>query len=142
MRIECFIGECGMQLELGRHYTRAEIHDLLGGSIQSFLPIKEGRVVCGCFVRGPAMNPNAPEEVLFGTAGESPDINRAADLAFEQGQRGDAIPVFLKIHSGEWKYVGEYLCIGITRDARVVQRKMQEWPERGQFHGVLRFERV
>lgn len=61
-----------MPLELGRQYTRQQISELLGGSPQSYLPMADGKVVCGCFVPGPAMNPNAPDEVLFGTSGESP----------------------------------------------------------------------
>lgn len=131
-----------MPLELGRVYSRQQISDMLGGSIQAYLPVAGGRVTCGCFVPGPAMNPNAPDEVLFGRPDESPDINKAADLVFRQGQELEAIPVFLKLDKGEWEYRGEYLCIGITRDERVVRRKMIENPLRGPFHGVLRFERV
>ena len=131
-----------MAFALGQIYTREEIHEQLGGSIQSYLPDVDGKVVCGCFVPGPAMNPNAPEEILFGTPEASPHINRVADIVSEQGQRGEEIPVFLKVESSEWKYVGEFLCIGITRDPRVVAQKLLQWPRRGQFHGVLRFEHV
>lgn len=131
-----------MQLQIGQSYTREEIHDRFGGSIQSYLPTRNDRVVCGCFNRSDDMNPLAPDEVLFGTAERSPEINRAADLVFAQGQRSEAIPVFLKVKSNQWEYVGEYLCIGITRDSRVVRRKQEQWPLRGEFHGVLRFERV
>jgi hypothetical protein len=131
-----------MQLEIGRTYTREEIHDRFGGSLHLYLPYVDDRVVCGCFIRSERMNPHAPEEVLFGTPEQSPEINKVADLVFAQGQKNEAIPVFLKVHSGQWEYVGEYLCIGITRDPRVVRRKMEQWPLRGQFHGVLRFERV
>lgn len=128
--------------ELNQIYTRQQISDEFGGSIQAYLPVVGGRVVCGCFVRSRAMNPHAPEEVLFGTAEESREINRAADLVFEQGRAGNAVPVFLKRATNEWEYIGDYLCIGLTRDPRIVQRKMREHPERGAFHGVLRFERV
>lgn len=131
-----------MQLEIGATFTRQQISEMLGGSPVSFLPVSGGRVVCGCFVQGPKMNPHAPEEVLFGTAGESPDINKSADLVFRQGQEGEAVPVFLKRGPGDWEYEGEFLCIGITRDKRVIDRKKQQWPDRGDFHGVLRFERV
>jgi hypothetical protein len=129
-----------MSLVIGHSYTREQISDLLGGSIQAYLPVAGGKVVCGCFNKRD--NPNAPEEVLFGTAGASIGINRGADLAFEQGQAGEAIPVFLKRGTNDWIYLGEYLCIGLTRDPRVVARKMALYPARGPFHGVLRFERV
>ena len=131
-----------MAFVIGQSYTREDIHARLGGSIQSYLPDVNGKVVCGCFVPGPAMNPNAPEEVLFGTPEASPQINCVADLVFEQGQRGEDIPTFIKVESSEWKYVGDYLCIGITRDARVIAQRLLQWPKRGPFHGVLRFARV
>jgi hypothetical protein len=127
---------------IGSKYTREQISDILGGSIQSFLPTAGGVVVCGCFKPDEDMNPDAPEEVLFGEEGDSAGINRAANLVFEQGLKSEAIPVFLKRRSNEWEYSGEYLCIGITRDPRVVARKKAQYPKRGEFHGVLRFEKV
>jgi hypothetical protein len=129
-------------MNIGDVFTRQEISHLLGGSIQSYLPERDGRVVCGCFKPDDDMNPNAPEEVLFGTPDESPNINRAADLVFEQGRAGQAIPVFLKDAPNRWRYVGDYLCIGLTRDPRVLERKLAAYPRRRTFHGVLRFERV
>lgn len=124
----------------GKAYTRIHISDMLGGSPQGYLPFAGGRVVAGCFK--PETNPNAPEEVLFGRPDESTDINKAADMVFEQGREGVAIPIFVKRNTNEWIYQGEYLCIGLTRDSRVVARKLAEHPERGQFHGVLRFEPI
>ena len=131
-----------VEFKIGETYSRRQICDALGGTVQSYLPDIDGKVVCGCFDPGDEMNPNAPEEILFGTAGPSPDINRTADLVYAQGHEGQAIPVFLKRRANEWEYVGDYLCIGITRDARVVARKMADNPARGAFHGVLRFEKV
>lgn len=127
---------------LGETYTRDEIHDQLGGSKQAYLPVSNGRVVCGCFNPLPAMNPNAPEEILFGEEYDTPIIDETALQVFQQGQAGEAIPVFLKRKVNGWEYVGEYLCIGYTRDRRVVERKRQKHPQRGDFSGVLRFERV
>ena len=130
-----------MPFMLGETYTRDEIGDELGGSKQSYLPNVDGRITCGCF-KLEHVNPDAPEEVLFGRPDDTPEIDRAASLVFEQGQNGGDIPVFLKRHVNAWEYVGQYLCIGITRDRRVVQRKLQAHPDRGDFSGVLRFERV
>ena len=45
-------------------YTRAVIHELLGGDLESYLPHINGQVVCGCFKV--SANPNAPEEILVG----------------------------------------------------------------------------
>ena len=131
-----------MTFTVGYKYTREQINVALGGSIQAFLPTVDGKVVCGCFKPDPDMNPFAPEEVLFGHEGESTGINKAADIVFQQGIDHQAIPVFLKRKSNEWEYCGEYLCIGMTRDPRIVARKKQEHPKRGEFHGVLRFEKI
>lgn len=125
---------------LGQCYTRQEISDKLGGSIQSYLPTVDERVVCGCFNR--RENPEAPKEILFGNAGASPDINRCADLVFAQGQKGQEIPVFVKVSTNNWKYIGDFLCVGITRDPRIVDLKKKQHPDRGEFHGLLRFEPV
>jgi hypothetical protein len=130
-----------MPFEIGERYSRDDIYVELGGSLQTYLPTVDGRVVCGCF--DPVdINPNAPEEIFFGLPHEAPRVSEAADMVFRQGQEGDAIPVFLKRHVNQWEYFGDYLCIGITRDARVVRRKMDAYPSRGKFEGVLRFERV
>jgi len=130
-----------MPFQFGCTYTREEISDELGGSQQIFLPSRDGRVTCGCF-EPIDVNPEAPEEVLFGEPYGTPLIDRAADMVFQQGQNGEEIPVFLKRRVNEWEYVGDYLCIGLTRDRRVVRRKMELHPGRGDFAGVLRFERV
>jgi len=37
-----------MVLEEGKLYTRREIHDLLGGEVQTYLPAKDGLVTCAC----------------------------------------------------------------------------------------------
>lgn len=126
--------------QLGKEYSREEINAMLGGSVQSYLPHRDGRIVCGCFDPGDDMNPSAPEEILFGRADESPQIVKCAHLVFEQGQRGEAIPVFLKRGPNRWAFQGHYLCIGITTDERVVARKLRQHPQRGGFKGVLRFE--
>jgi hypothetical protein len=127
---------------VGSTYSRQEIHDILGGSVRAYLPYLNGRVVCGCFDPSDKMNPNAPEEILFGEPHDAPLIDETADMVFQQGKDGDDIPVFLKESTNRWKYVGQYLCIGITRDLRVVKRKMKANPSRRPFVGVLRFERV
>ncbi len=133
---------CEAEFQLGQMYTRQEISEVLGGSVQLYLPHVNGRVVCGCFDPTEKMNPDAPEEVLFGEPYPTPVIDKAATMVFEQGRNCNAIPVFLKRSANQWEYVGEYLCIGITRDERVVRRKSLEHPFRRAFTGVLRFEKV
>jgi len=50
-------------LKTGNQYSRRQIHDLLGGGIQSYLPHKNGQVVCGCFRKD--LNPLAPVSNCF-----------------------------------------------------------------------------
>ncbi len=33
---------------IGQAYTREDIHEQVGGSVQSFLPTVDNRVVCAC----------------------------------------------------------------------------------------------
>ena len=56
-----------MSFAIGQAYTRTEISRALGGSTLTYLPQREGRIVCGCFVPTQGKNPKAPEEVLVGT---------------------------------------------------------------------------
>ena len=85
----------------GHHYTRQEIHDLVGGgSLQSYLPTLEGVVLFACLRRD--TNPGAPRIILPGTGS---GIEAAARLL--RGQRG-SIPVFIKEEANAWEYVGMY----------------------------------
>jgi hypothetical protein len=86
--------------------------------MQSYLPNKGGKVVCGCLDR--QWNPRAPEEILVGDA---PEVIRSAELLIHQG---DPIPVFLKEARNRWVYRGDYGVSGWTRDARELRRKERE----------------
>ncbi len=87
---------------LGSRYTRAQIHDLLGGGLQEFLPTKNGRVVCACLRTD--LNPHAPETVWVGAGSRREGTARTAVL------QGESFPVFLRREdvAGEdsWEYVG------------------------------------
>jgi hypothetical protein len=84
----------------GRQYTRDQIHEVLGGSKEAYLPHRDGVILCACI--DPAKNPEAPAIVLPGTGR---DIERTADLLRRQG---GSIPVFLKDAVNAWRYVGEW----------------------------------
>lgn len=43
---------------VGEEYTRNDIHELVGGSKQAYLPNKNGRVVAACLTKN--YNPQAP----------------------------------------------------------------------------------
>jgi hypothetical protein len=102
----------------GKLYTRNEIHDLLGGGIQGYLPHKNGRVVAGCF--GLKMNPKAPGVVLVGSG---PQTIRWAKVLCEQEY---PIPMFVKKQTNEWKYVGDFKVEDWTEDPE----KLAEYGQR------------
>jgi hypothetical protein len=95
-----------MRLIEGHFYTREQIHDLLGGGVQDYLPHKNGRVVCGCFKKD--TNPDAPNVVL---PGDGPKIQKWAKVFREQNY---PVPIFIKKDINKWEYVGDYQVKGWT----------------------------
>ena len=125
-----------MKPKLGQTYSRVEISEMLGGSSVAYLPYKDGEVVCGCFDPSPKHNPGAPEEVLFGSG---PIVEETAEIVNRQST---AIPIFIQRASAQWEYVGNYRCIGLSRDPKLLKQRMLTYPERGDIVGALRFKRA
>lgn len=86
--------------ELGKEYTREDIHAAVGGSKQSYLPTKDGAVVAACLIK--ELNPKAPEVIL---CGRGPQIERAGEMLAQQHQ---PIPVFMKLGVNRWQYCGQF----------------------------------
>ena len=120
---------------VARTYTRREIHNALGGSMQAYLPTVQQRVVCGCFKPTPRYNPDAPEKVTIGRVEDRAEPRLVA-------QQTDPIPVFLFRESNAWEYMGRYRCTGLSTDQQLLLREMEANPARGVIAGVLYFERV
>lgn len=120
--------------ERGKTYTRPEIHDALGGSLISYLPRKDGRVVCGCFSAD--LNPGAPDVVL---AGFGREIELAARVFAGQS---DAVPVFMKKRSNSWEYVGDFRVNRLSEDPVEVSPHAQRAGRTGEVSLVLFLERV
>ena len=96
-----------MKPELGKYYTRDEIYEMVGGgSKQSYLPERHGKILCGCF--DPDLNSQAPYEI---DAGDGPVVLVGAKLLAAGGY---PIPVFLKRRSNQWEYVGDFVCDGYS----------------------------
>jgi hypothetical protein len=125
-----------MTPEIGKRYSREQINLMLGGETVSYLPMKDGAIVAGCFKPTPRWNLGAPTEVVFGVR---PHVRRAAELVSNQQQ---AIPVFLFRRDAEWEYVGHYQCCGIRTDAAACRDAERRYPKRGKIGGVLKFRRV
>jgi len=84
---------------IGSEYSRDEIHAVLGGSKQAYLPTVGGQVVAVSVK--PELNPRAPSVVL---CGQGPIIAAAgAALAQQHGP----LPVFVKRGVNRWEYKGK-----------------------------------
>jgi hypothetical protein len=87
--------------ELGKDYTREEIHTVCGGNKQAFLPIKNGKVVAACL--RPDLNPQAPEVILCNSGSAA----RAAGRTLSMQQ--DAIPIFIEQTTERLRYAGLFI---------------------------------
>ena len=103
-----------MDFTLGERYTRRDIHTTVGGSMQSYLPTVNGRVVAGCFDR--RLNPAAPSVLLVGTG---PMIEGSAEAFVRQAS---AVPIFIKLATNEWEYVGMYRAVRVTRNRTEIEQ--------------------
>ena len=86
--------------EIGKDYTREQIHVVCGGNKQAFLPTKNGRVVAACL--RPDLNPLAPEVILCNSGAAA----RAAGRTL--AKQAEAIPVFIKRETDRFRYVGSF----------------------------------
>ena len=110
-----------MSFVVGEAYTRDQIHVELGGETVTYLPQKDGKIVCGCF--STESNPEAPYVILVGGASDDADeslLLKKAKTLLEQEQ---AIPVFLKHASNHWVFDGYYRAKSHTEDPRAIQQK-------------------
>ena|SRR2546423_1799947 len=119
-------------LTLGEKYSRRQIHDLLGGNMQEYLPAVRGKIVAGCFRLD--LNPSAPERIYPGTGRK---IQSTAHKVAEQRER---LPIFLKRGNREYEFMGYYLCTGLSATVVDLQRAAAE-TGRTDITGVLRFAR-
>lgn len=100
--------------ERGKLYSRRDIHDQVGGSVQTFLPHVEGRVVAACLRAD--TNPDAPKVIL---PGKGSGIEHAAELLAEQQT---PVPTFLRRAPAQWEYVGDYRVESCSRDLEEIAR--------------------
>ena len=103
------VKQLNMPLQIGDLYTREQIGaEVGGGDVQSYLPHRDGRVLCGCF--DPKVNARAPYEIDLGVGR---DVIRYARRLLEQD---DAVPVFLRREAFAWEYVGRFRAVQYTAD--------------------------
>ena len=87
--------------EIGKEYSREDIHQVTGGCKQAFLPVKGGKVVAARLRQD--LNPNAPEVIVCGSSAAA----RAAGRTL--ARQTDPIPVFVRTASDRFRYMGEYV---------------------------------
>ncbi len=87
--------------EIGKNYTREDIHTVCGGNKQSFLPTSKGKVVAACL--RPDLNPQAPEVILCSSGAAA----RAVGTTL--ARQVDPIPVFIKRTADRFRYVGQFV---------------------------------
>ncbi|OWY39992.1 hypothetical protein CEK28_04435 [Xenophilus sp. AP218F] len=120
--------------EMGKVYTREEIHAAVGGNKHSYLPRKKGKVVAACL--RPDLNPDAPNVILCNAC--PPERAAGEQLA---GQ-GGTIPVFVKESTSSWKYQGLFRVVGTDTHPDVCApfAANSAWT-RGQIKRVIRLEK-
>jgi hypothetical protein len=90
--------------EIGKDYTREDIHMVCGGNKQAFLPTRHGKVVAACLRAD--LNPQAPEVIICNSSASA----RAAGRTL--ATQAEAIPVFIKRETDRFRYVGHFTAIG------------------------------
>lgn len=123
------------QFEIGKWYSSRDIHNEVGGELQTYLPEKDGQIVAGRF--GLQMNPNAPGEVFVG------NLPRVRDKAVMLSRQATPIPVFIKDKKSDrgFKYVGRYRAVHLLNDDSSIA-SAERRSDREDLAFVLRLERV
>jgi hypothetical protein len=89
--------------EIGKEYSREDIHQVTGGSKQAFLPVKGGKVVAARLRQD--LNPHAPDVILCDGSASS----RAAGRTL--ARQTEAVPVFMRTSSDRFRYAGDYVVV-------------------------------
>ncbi|MGZ2746657.1 hypothetical protein [Burkholderia stagnalis] len=87
--------------DINKNYTREFIHTVCGGSKQAFLPTKNGRVVAACLRTD--LNPHAPDFIICDGSASARAAGRTLAM------QGDAIPVFIKMETDAFRFVGRFV---------------------------------
>src|SRR5664279_2072633 len=88
---------------VGTEYTRAEIHEQVGGGVQAYLPTKGGKVVAACVTR--ELNPRAPQVILCGKGA------RIEPTGAHLASQSEPVPVFIKHGVNRWEFQGWFRAV-------------------------------
>jgi hypothetical protein len=87
--------------EVGKEYSREDIHRVTGGCKQAFLPVKGGKVVAARLRQD--LNPYAPDVIVCDGSAAA----RAAGRTL--ARQSDPIPVFIRTATDRFRYMGNYV---------------------------------
>ncbi|WP_233829052.1 hypothetical protein [Paraburkholderia sp. ZP32-5] len=87
--------------EVGKEYSREDIHRVTGGCKQAFLPVKGGKVVAARLRQD--LNPYAPDVIVCDGSAAA----RAAGRTL--ARQTDPIPVFIRTATDRFRYMGDYV---------------------------------
>jgi hypothetical protein len=118
---------------VGAFYTRQQIHDVVGGELQTYLPTSNKEVVAGCFT--PRYNPRLPYKILIGDAPKV--VEKAKNLV----SRKNIIPVFKKIAVNKWECLGYFRAVKYVDDMSELQSYADE-ALRDDVIGLVELEKV
>jgi hypothetical protein len=97
--------------EKGRNYSRDEIHRIVGGQLQTYMPHVNHRVVCICLRKdiNPAFDEArdpSEQDLKVILVGEGDGVEAAATMLTNQYK--DEIPTFVKKASDAWEFKGYF----------------------------------
>lgn len=118
-------------MELGRTYSRADIHEMIGGGIQEFMPSAGGRVVAICVRNDRGMQAFSPREILIGTK------SRTRERTARFVSQDEAVPVFVRRAPHAWEFAGRWELDRYMEEAREIRDAMSRAGVDRNVSGVL-----
>ena len=106
---------------LGQDYTRRQISNRVGGSMQNALPTVNKVVVAACLHADASHNPDAPEVILCG------NTERVAAAGEWLSVQPDPIPVFVFHARNQWEYRGWFR----VKSSHSEGAELNKWVSRG-----------
>lgn len=98
----------------GHSYSRKKISEILGGDEQSYLPSHHVHIVYGAFRLD--VDPDAPNVILPGPE------KRVYETAKQFCAQEYPIPIFLRVKTNTWEYVGNYKVDRWTEDPKIIAK--------------------
>lgn len=120
--------------EIGKEYSREDIHRATGGSKHAFLPVKGGKVVAARLRQD--LNPHAPDVIVCDGSASA----RAAGRTL--ARQSEPVPIFLRTASDRFRYAGEYVVTAsITAPTEYAEFVKNSGFTLGQISRVIRMKR-